>query len=67
MRCCVRCGVSIEGCMGFVLVRDAIRAWGGERIQPRELCGKCGAALMFFMDEHECTSESLVKFYPALI
>ena len=36
-RKCVKCGVQIEECMGFVLARDIVN----RRKIPREICGKC--------------------------
>ena len=41
-RRCVRCGVEIKDCFGFVLARDFLAVIEGLRVDiPRELCGRC--------------------------
>lgn len=49
-RACFNCGKPIAECMGFVLGRDLIRLFSGERILPRELCDRCGFRMLLFED-----------------
>jgi hypothetical protein len=50
-RRCMFCGRPVRQCSAFVLGRDFIRLWNGEKILPREMCGRCGLYMLIREDE----------------